>query len=249
MSAEDELDTMAGADAGGTEYADPDDLPVLVARGGYGRDYSRESRGRIPRGKRAPKTLTESALQMQFFQMGAAEVKALQRKLIAGGLLEMDEPNGIHDEDTFAAYTTILRRAAMFTAAKNPVTLDEVLDQAAANPQDPSAGKAPFVGMQDNPETLRRQAAEFSKIITGRPLPPAVIDQIVGEYQANQIAAQHRAFDVQDSGGVVTQEQDFESFVQDRTEDLDPVGTETFGMKKNMDVFFKLLHGAGPGDM
>lgn len=210
-----------GASLSGGDYADPQDLPLIVKRerrtpgageftmqeeaqflyGGVPADYTREF----------PTVQKESEAEKAFYSMDRKDVSELQHRLWAGGFYPPGvDPTeialGDYDEYTFKAYQTAIHRAAMFHASGVDKTLNDVIDEAAniegADARNKaSRGRAPLVTELTNPEDLRYYAQKTAVATLGRSLRPDELERFVSSFHASQTASQTAAYNAGGTGG------------------------------------------------
>lgn len=182
------------------------------------------------------------AVLQAIYKMPAPEVKSLQQRLVAAGLLSAKAYTpGIPDEYTVSAYEKLLLRAGY-----GEITPDEALNAAiaAGPPSLDAAQRAPFSPQVTSAEDIKTYINEQVPQIIGHKLTDAQTSQLAALYQQMQIRAQRQTYDTGESGGTATSVEGLDTFVKEQARRIDPVGA---GVQDRMTVAANFLSAINAG--
>lgn len=168
-------------------------------------------------------TALQSQLLRDLYRMDPGSLATLQQRLLAGGFYSGDVDAedlalGTPDEDTVKAYDRALQRAAAFNEADEDVTLDEVIDKAAAANAGKDKGKKrdPLVIAVTDPADIRQGVEAVARKALGRKLSDEEREKFVGLYQGIQAQTQRAAYAAQETGGTVTAAPNLSAFLAEK---------------------------------
>lgn len=236
----------------GGAYADPNDLPVFTGR------YRGGPRRTIGPGP-APQFQTtrekrQSELEKEFYAQDPKDLSALQHRLWAGGFYAQGvDPEeialGDYDEQTFAAYSKAVQRAARFYATGQELTVDEVIDMAtglegagAARAKGAGGGRQPLVTELTNPEDLKYVAQKTAVSALGRALRPDELERFVTSFHASQSTASAAAYGAAGgAGGAVVSPPSAQAAAEAFARREAPVEAGAHDVVRVFDVFSKMI--------
>lgn len=170
--------------------------------------------------------------------LSPVDVAALQKRMIAAGLLKSGEAQlGVWDTASVTAYTRLLAYANA-SGVDSGAALEQ-WDQAHA--LDPNAGKAPLTKQVLSLDELRPAIRKGFIETLGIGLSQDEVDHLATQYQALQSGAQQQAYNMQDAGGTVTAPPDPTTFAAARAREQDPQGAQAHDALGYQQEFFDLL--------
>lgn len=186
-----------------------------------------------------------SALMKDYWALDPASLLQLQERLWAAGFygdVPHDRvPFGRHDEVTAKAYEAALGRAVSFQGAGRDLTLDEMLDEAAAAIGD--IGEKAGAQAVTNPADLRATFQAVARERIGRKLATDEVERMIASYQSLQAGAQAAAA----AGGRYTAAPGAEAFATERAEAMYPGEAGAADLADQGGEFFQLLRSVGNG--
>lgn len=169
------------------------------------------------------------------------EIADLQYRMYRAGLYGPNKPTpGVWDSLSAERYEELLGMAN-----QNGVDATEMLSHLEENPMMSEEEREPFKLKLTNTDDLEAVIQEAARSKTGRTLPPDKVARLAAAYNAEERREQESAYSVNQSGGQAYDAPSEEVFFANQIESEDPLGSETYAFKKNMDVFQNLLNSIG----
>lgn len=170
-------------------------------------------------------------------QLGPASIAELQRQMVEAGLLTDSFRLGVWDSATVAAYRDLLSYANASGLTDRQALLRYRAGEQVGEPE-----RAPLVIQQSNPEELRRVFRQAVIETLGVGWDRGRIDQAVQAYMAEEARVQREAYDLELTGGTITNIPSPETFIEERARREEPVEAQVHDTLDFVQQFMSLAN-------
>jgi hypothetical protein len=137
---------------------------------------------------------------------------------------------------------------AVLDAARSGMTVHDLIVQAegeatASGATGGGATVAPFNAQVSNPLDIRAGLKAAATKVLGGALPEAKINELISEFQQQQVGAQRSLYDTNQTGGTAVAAPDLGTFAQSRVRAIDPVKADSRSAVKVASVIAQMLAG------